>query len=186
MLMGMNSGHASMADWGMSMLNINAPRDVLDIGCGGGRNAGEFLKRYPDAKVTAIDYSPLSVKKAREYNRAMIEAGRCSVLEGNAAALEFGADSFDLVSAFETVYFWPGLPECFREVRRVLRTGGTFIVVNEMDGLDPAGKKFEAIIEGMKDYTAGEIEEAMRASGFSEVRTVHHETKSWMMITAIK
>lgn len=34
--------------------------------------------------------------------------------------------SFDAVTAFETIYFWPDLPKCFREVYRVLKPGGTF------------------------------------------------------------
>ena len=83
MLKGMNSGHAKMADWGLRHLqNIN-PENIIDLGCGGGRNAGELLKKYPNANVTAVDYSELSVQKAREYNREMIEAGRCTVQQGD-------------------------------------------------------------------------------------------------------
>ena len=71
MLSGMNSGHAKMADWGLSHLPVIQPSKAVDLGCGGGRNAGELLKRYPKAHVTAVDYSELSVKKAKEYNREM-------------------------------------------------------------------------------------------------------------------
>lgn len=39
MVNGMNDGHAKMADWGMSHLSIMAPDEILEIGCGGGRNA---------------------------------------------------------------------------------------------------------------------------------------------------
>lgn len=68
MIKGMNTGHAKLADWGMKHLQTIAPSQVLDIGCGGGRNAGELLKKYPGTKVTAIDYSPLSVEQAAEYH----------------------------------------------------------------------------------------------------------------------
>ena len=44
MLRGMNSGHAEMADWGFSHLPSLAPERAVDLGCGGGRNAGELLK----------------------------------------------------------------------------------------------------------------------------------------------
>ncbi|MCR5328555.1 MAG: class I SAM-dependent methyltransferase, partial [Saccharofermentans sp.] len=74
MVNGMNSGHAKMADWGMSHLPEMIPAKVLEVGCGGGRNAGELAKRYPSAKVTAIDYSDVSVTKATDYNKAVIEA----------------------------------------------------------------------------------------------------------------
>ena len=43
MVNGMNGGHAKMADWGMSHLTTIAPKEILEIGCGGGRNAGELF-----------------------------------------------------------------------------------------------------------------------------------------------
>ena len=64
MLGGMNSGHAKLADWGMSHLADISPEKIAELGCGGGRNAGELLKKYPQATLTAIDYSPLSVEKS--------------------------------------------------------------------------------------------------------------------------
>ena len=79
MLSGMNSGHAKLADWGFEHLPELTVSQAVDLGCGGGRNAGELLKKYPAAHVTAIDYSALCVEKAKAYNRAMIAAGRCEV-----------------------------------------------------------------------------------------------------------
>ena len=118
MLRGMNPGHAKLADWGLTHLPKLAPERAIDIGCGGGRNAGELLKMYPKAHVTAVDYSELSVEKARAYNKDMIVAGRCDVKQGDASELAFPDATFDLATAFETVYFWPGLEKCFeRKVR---------------------------------------------------------------------
>ena len=55
MLSSMNSGHAKLADWGFSHLPNISPENAVDLGCGGGRNAGELLKKYPNARVTAVD-----------------------------------------------------------------------------------------------------------------------------------
>ena len=57
-------------------------------------------------------------------NRQAILEGRCTVLQGSVADMIFADGWFDAVTAFETVYFWPDLPRCFREVFRVLRSGG--------------------------------------------------------------
>lgn len=46
MLRSMNSGHAQMADWGLSHLPGLDADEIVDLGCGGGRNAGELLRRY--------------------------------------------------------------------------------------------------------------------------------------------
>ena len=186
MLSGMNSGHAAMADWGFSHLPPIAPEKAVDLGCGGGRNAGELLKKYPQAHVTAIDYSELSVEKAKAFNQAAIAAGRCEVRQGDVSDLRLPDSSFDLATAFETVYFWPGLEKCFGQVAKVLRPGGYFMICNESDGTDPASKKFESIIDGMKCYTAQELEAALRAAGFAEVENDRHPSKPWLTVIARK
>lgn len=186
MIKGMNSGHAKMADWGLDHLKTIVPEEIVDIGCGGGRNAGELLKRYPEAKVTAVDYSPLSVEQTVEYNKNAVAAGRCVVRQGDVSSLELDAGRYSLATAFETIYFWPGLEKCFREVANVLKPGGCFMIVNESDGLDAASQKFEKIIEGMKTYTVEQIESALKAAGFSKVKTDHHKNKPWITVLARK
>ena len=186
MLTGMNSGHAQLADWGFSHLPEIAPAKAVDLGCGGGRNARELLKKYPKAHVTAIDYSALSVQKATEYNREMIKAGRCVVKQGDVSDLRLPEEAFDLATAFETIYFWPGLDKCFAQVAKVLKPGGFFMICNESDGTDAASRKYEKIIDGMKTHTAEEIESALKAAGFRKVKSCHHPSKPWITVLAKK
>lgn len=95
MVNGMNGGgHARMAEWGLSFLDIHADAIILDVDCGGGANIARLLKRCPQGKVTGIDYSPVSVAKSRKVNAAAISSGRCKVVEGSAAALPFGEKRF--------------------------------------------------------------------------------------------
>ena len=186
MLSSMNSGHAKMADWGFSHLPDITPEKAVDLGCGAGRNVGELLKKYPKAHVTGMDYSDLSVEKSKDYNNAMIAAGRCLVLQGDVSDLQLPKESFDLATAFETVYFWPGLEKCFAQVAKVLKPGGYFMICNESDGTDPTSLKFEKIIDGMKNYTVEELEAALTAAGFSEVMSNHHPSKPWITVLARK
>jgi len=186
MLRTMNPGHAKLADWGFSHLPPIAAEKAADLGCGGGRNAGELLKTYPNAHVTAVDYSALSVEKAAAFNRQMIEAGRCTVQQGDVSALQLPENSYDLVTAFETVYFWPGLERCFAQVANILKPGGYFLICNESDGTDVTGKKYEGIIDGMRCYTAAELEDALKAAGFSEVSCDAHPSRPWLTVLARK
>jgi len=186
MVNGMNGGHAQMADWGISHLTTIVPKEIAELGCGGGRNAGELLERYPSANLTAIDYSSVSAAKAAEYNRSYLDEGRCKIQRGDVSALCLPEEHFDLATAFETIYFWPGLEKCFKEVANILKPGGTFMIVNESDGTDEASLKFEKIIEGMKCYTPEEIATALEAAGFSKVTTDHHKTKPWITVIAKK
>ena len=144
MLSGMNSGHAKLADWGFAHLPAITPEKAVDLGCGGGRNAGELLN------------------------------------------LRLAAEAFDLATAFETIYFWPGIERCFAQVAKILKPGGTFMICNESDGMDPTSLKYEKIIDGMKNHTVEEIESALKAAGFSEVMSDHHPSKPWITVLAKK
>lgn len=186
MIRGMNSGHAALSDWGMGFLSVPDPERIADLGCGGGRNVKALLDGNPKATVTGVDYSALSVEKSLEYNRQAVQEGRCEILEGNVAELPLTDSAFDLATAFETIYFWPGLETCFREVYRILKSGGTFLIVNESNGEDAASRKFEKIIDGMTIYTPEKIAEALKAAGFSDVRWEHHPKKPWIAVTAVK
>ncbi len=186
MVGGMNGGHAKMADWGMTHLNGFDAANIVELGCGGGRNAGALLGRYRNARLTALDYSDVSVEKAKAFNQAEIAAGRCRVLRGSVDKLPLEDAGFDLATAFETVYFWPGLENCFAEVCRVLKPGGRFLICNESDGTDATSLKFEKMIDGMKCYTAEQLTAALRSAGFSEVKTEHHPSRPWLTVLAGK
>ena len=64
----MNFGHSAMAEWGLSFLQPAPDAMVLDCGCGGGANIKTLLKLCPNGKVKGIDYSAVSVEKARKVN----------------------------------------------------------------------------------------------------------------------
>lgn len=185
MVNGMNGGHAKMADWGLSHLALIEPEEILELGCGGGRNASALMQRYPSSKLTAVDYSDVSVAKATAYNASMIEKGRCKVQKGDVSNLNM-SEKYDLATAFETIYFWPGLEKCFSEVNKALKPDGTFMIANESDGTDEASLKYEKIIDGMTCYTAEKIATALKAAGFSEVKTYHHDSKPWITVIARK
>lgn len=185
MVNGMNGGHAKMADWGMSHLRNIVPKEILEVGCGGGRNAHELMEKYPSCKVTAIDHSDVSVERAAAYNTDMIQIGRCKVLKGDVSDLNMN-EQYDLATAFETIYFWPGLEKCFSEVNKALKPGGFFMIVNESDGTDKASLKFEKIIDGMTCHTVEEIESALKRAGFSKVKKYHHERNPWITVIAKK
>ncbi len=187
MVNGMNGGsHARLAEWGLSYVTVAEDADVLDVGCGGGANIARHLKRCPRGTVTGIDYSSVSVNKSQKVNAVAIATGHCKVVEGSASALPFADSSFDLVTAFETVYFWPSIEECFREVRRVLKEGGRFAIVDEDDGLTGNNAKWEKLIEGMHTYTPDELRTHLVAAGFSDIAVHDDDKRHWLAVIAVK
>lgn len=178
----MNNGHARLAAWGFSHLELRQDMDALDIGCGGGANVSVLLSRCRGGRVTGMDYSPVCVSQSRKKNRKEVAAGRCRIIRASAEKIPFEAGSFDVITAFETVYFWPDLGECFRQVHEKLRPGGTFLICNEDS--DPSNDQWTKIIEGMRVYSAQELEKLLKAAGFEEIRIDRKAEKGWICLTA--
>ncbi len=180
----MNLGHRALARWGLRFFHAAPNATVLDCGCGGGANLRNLLQRCPLGVVKGIDYAAVSVEKSRKINRKAIAAGRCQVLQASVAKLPFAGATFDWVTAFETIYFWPGLPHCFREVFRVLKPGGRFLICNECGGNGKA-EKWTKIIAGMTVYMDHELREALEQAGFHDVQ-IHKNPKGWLCVTCRK
>ena len=182
----MNRAHAALADWGLSYLPETGPTEIAELGCGGGRNIRALLRKYPAATVTALDYSEISVEKARNINQEELQAGRCRVIQGDVSRLPFEDRAFDLATAFETVYFWPGPTESFREVYRTLQPGGIFLIVNESDGENSQDNKWLSVIDGMRIYNGDQLARFLTEAGFSKVIMDKDAKKHWLCALAIR
>ncbi len=185
MLKGMNGGsHATLADFGMSFLSASGVNRIAELGFGGGRNIGELLKKYPHATLDGVDHSRLSVETAKEYNKQ--NADRIDLRESTIADMDLPLGRYDLATAFETVYFWGDIRFCFGKVHDLLKSGGKFLIVNESDGTDDTGRKFEDIIDNMKVYTEEQLVASLKEAGFGIVEVHHHDQKPWIAILAQK
>lgn len=166
-LKSMNKEHTPVSLWGLKHLNIKHNDIVLDVGCGGGININRMAKNAK--KVYGIDYSIESVKLSRQVNEKLIDEGKVEIHEGNVKDLPFEDDTFDIVTAFETVYFWPDIEKCFGEVKRVLKPGGTFLIGMESNGSDNFIMKFWKHFIDMELYTDEEITSFLQNNDFSEI-----------------
>ncbi|HAH63792.1 MAG TPA: SAM-dependent methyltransferase [Treponema sp.] len=182
----MNRGHAPLSKWGFTYLSPRKDDSVLDIGCGGGANIAKLLKKCADGTVTGIDYSQVSVDKAAFINRKAVAAGRCIIVRGSVSDLPFEDDTFNLVTAFETVYFWPDIVDSFRNVYRVLKNDGIFFICNETDGQNKNDQRWTDIIDGFTIYTAGQLAAYLREAGFSETVIAGNGDKHWVCVMAKK
>lgn len=181
-LRGMNCFHASMADWAMSLVRWQSDGIFLDIGCGGGANIARILQLCPKSKVHGIDISEESVAFARKRNSKWIDK-RCQIRLGDVKILPYEDGKFDVVTAFETIYFWKDLPAAFAEVRRVLRPGGMFLICCEAS--DPANDVWTSRIEGMTVYSPVELQKHLADAGFTDI-ILHRNKKEIICIIAHK
>lgn len=182
MLRSMNKGHEKLARWGRSYLNIDKDCSVLDLGCGGGRNIEYFLTKAD--KVYGLDHSETSIKRASEINNKEIESGKCQILVGDVKSLPFKDESIDIVTAFETIYFWDGIEKCFKEIYRVLKKGGQFLICNEASSKERKDVKKLSNIINFEVYTPDELTKMLTELGFC--CQYHLDRKKQMVLIAKK
>ena len=183
----MNSGHhEELAIWGLSHVCFEGGEHMLDIGCGGGANLLRLLERSQDGKAYGIDYSPLSVEISRDTCARQIECGQAFVEQADVSELPFEDNMFDIVTAFETVYFWPDMENALREVRRVMKPDASLLICNEANGFTLEMNEQAKAIEGMTMYTAKDLESLLLKSGFSIDTIRDTGEKGWLSILASK
>jgi arsenite methyltransferase len=111
-------------------LDLQAGEDVLDIGAGPGFLACEMAAVVGEGgSVQGIDPSPSMLAIAAERERAPGSAP-VEFREGDALALPFEDDSFDVAVSTQVYEYIADMPAALAEARRVLRPGGRLLVLD--------------------------------------------------------
>lgn len=166
-LKSMNKEHTPVSLWGLKHLNLSPDDIVLDIGCGGGMNINRMARTAK--KVYGVDYSIESVNLSKEVNEEYIKEGKVEIYEGNVLKLPFEDNSFDVVTAFETVYFWPDIMKSFGEVKRVLKPGGMFLIGCEANGANNLAMKFFDKMVDMTFYEDHDLRGFLETNDFNNI-----------------
>ena len=185
----MNKSHESMAQWGVSHFEIKEDDKILDIGCGGGRNIQRFASQISqNGRVVVIDYSEVSVEKSKELNKEVIDRGIVNVLKGSVSDMPFYDGTFDIVTGFETIYFWPDFINDLKEVNRVLKKGGLVFFCNEAVYREGEMEKYDDLVEllDMKIYSEDVLKESLEKTGFKDFESYINEENDWICILARK
>ena len=188
MLARMNESHGPVTEWALGFLNPEGAGQILDIGCGGGATIGRLARLAPEAKVTGVDYSPVSVQESRDYNKAAIEADKVEVIEASVEELPFADNTFDRITTVESFYFWPDPEENLKEVRRVLKSGGHFYLIADIYG--KAGLD-QAVLDNIELYdlfnpSKEEFIILFRNAGFTAVKIHVKDGTDWICVEGIK
>ncbi|MDD2758196.1 MAG: methyltransferase domain-containing protein [Patescibacteria group bacterium] len=128
---------------------------ALDIGCGNGMMAGPVLAR--GARYYGLDISAKLIAIARKKNRGLVKTGRAKFVVGDALKLPYKNNFFDFIFSFAV---WHHIPseknrvKFLAEIFRVLKPGGTAVVVN-WNLNNPWPKKRFKIAEQLKNPAPG-------------------------------
>ena len=179
---GMNISHSKLTSWGLNHISIREDATVLDIGCGGGGTIKKLTRIVIKGKVYGIDYSEDSVKISQNANKGAIQAGRVEIRQGSVSCLPYPENTFDLITAIETHYFWPDLVNDLKEVLRVLKPGGTLIM---MGGEYKGGKYDErnqkwVEFGNMTYHRVDEFKQLIFDAGYIKAQVFEEYDKGWI------
>jgi ubiquinone/menaquinone biosynthesis C-methylase UbiE len=182
----MNRTHSLLTDWALEHVTIAETDIVLDIGCGGGRTVQKLAALATQGRIRGIDYSEASVSVARKSNADSIATGRVAIDLGSVAALPYADRTFDVVTAIETHYYWRDLDSDLREVLRVVKPGGAFLIVAEAYRRRRLPTPSSLIMRALRaHYLSVEEHAALLAkAGFTDVLIVEDRPRGWLCAIA--
>lgn len=109
---------------------MKQPFDLLDIGCGTGQFATMLTRCSMPVRAVGLDYSPNMCQVAAGNVRGLDLDGRLAFLAGDSEHLPFADASFDAVTCSNSFHHYPHQQSVVKEIRRILRPGGRFMLVD--------------------------------------------------------
>ena len=140
--------------WVIELLNVASNETVLEVGFG----PGTAIRRLSAlaAHVAGVDASREMVAQATAHNAVAVKNGRVELRHGSVDDLPFASNTFHKAMAINSMQIWPDAVGGLREMRRVLKSGGTIAL-----GFTPySGQRNEGLTERLS------------AAGFSKPHVV--------------
>ena len=109
---------------------VAAGAEVLSVGCGPGVILREVCALDGSIRATGIDVSAERVQEAKQKNRRIPQV---NFVRGDAQAMEFPPDRFDLVYSRMLLEYLKDKEGAVREMVRVCKRGGT-VLLQDLDG----------------------------------------------------
>jgi len=153
---------------------------VLDVGCGTGSLTFAMAENLRIKAIAAVDLSPVFVAAASERNTDR----RISIQQADACSLPFTDGSFDRALALLVLHFVPEAPQAVREMRRVVRPGGTVaaavwdhyggmpgmrMVIDAAAAIDEAGRQLRSRYAFQPMVQPGELKQTFISVGLEDV-----------------
>jgi len=127
--------------WKDAMMDWLSPRDgqrLLDVAGGTGDIAFRFLKRAPTASAVVLDLTEDMLIEGRNRAEAEDRAHQLDWMVGDAMALPFEANSFDVYTISFGIRNVTRINDALTEAYRVLRPGGRLMVLEFSQLPNPA------------------------------------------------
>jgi SAM-dependent methyltransferase len=159
---------ADLAEKLANMLELKGNELVLDLATGTGRIARPVSKRLHGGRIVGIDQAPAMLDVGRRHEDPIPAYGQCA---GEAGALPFKTNAFDRAFVSFSLHHFGNPERVVREVLRVLRNGGKFVVLDPVlkESTDAVGAALDAKVNQVFRRTHGEDFRFHTASGIQRL-----------------
>jgi len=137
---------------------ISTGASVLSVGCGPGVILRQVCALDPSIRATGVDISDERVQEAKQRNR---ENAQAHFVRGDAQAMDFASNSFDLVYSRMLMEYLKDKEGAVREMARVCKQGGT-VLLQDLDGQLLWHYPEDPVVQG----TVEKVVRALAATGF--------------------
>ena len=159
---GMEERHWHTAKHVLSRMPVEAGDTILDLGTGSGYAARALREAASTGRAYGLDGSPEMARNAAGYT----DDEDVGYLIGDFGSLPFGNDSIDHVFSMEAFYYAGDPHETLRDLRRILKKGGTFYcAVNYFEESEHTHGWQENISVEMTLWNRAQYREAYRDAG---------------------
>ena len=161
----------------LEYVELKENASILDLGCGTGRLMDRLAAKFPTMRAIGLDLSPSMLIEARTRNQYR---DRLIFVSGRAESLTFADEQFDAVFCTISFLHYPHPQQVFRQVNRVLATGGHFYLVDAYGG-EHNFSSFVPWIGEMRLYNRQQREQLGRENGLSAI--AHHYLLPGILLT---
>jgi ubiquinone/menaquinone biosynthesis C-methylase UbiE len=141
---------ANLTDYCISLLEPIENKEVVEIGCGNGVQSLYIWQKFKPAKITGIDLSTANIEIAISEKERM-NAEVVSFLVDDAQDMKnIPSDSVDVLLSIESAFHYPDKTAFLKEVHRVLKPGGQFLIADILT--KPSEKRFKLWSNSMSHH----------------------------------
>jgi ubiquinone/menaquinone biosynthesis C-methylase UbiE len=170
---------------------------LLDVGSGPGYLIKSIRRVRPGTKIIGLDNNQYMLSLA---NRNLTNMDKSYLVEGDVSNLPFTADSVDIIVSSLSLHHWENVPQSFNEIYRVLKPGGSIVILDIRRNVPRIFYGFVALIQFFSprdirrtngalgslwsSFTARELGEACRQRGFARLQIKQYPF--WLIVKGQK
>jgi SAM-dependent methyltransferase len=163
---GMEQDHLPITLPVIEKMRLEAMESILDVGCGSGWLSRRLSKLLPEGRVVGMDISDEMIRVAR---RTSVDHDNILFVTGEVGEIPWEPNFFTKAISVESAYYWPEPAAGAKEIRRVLRPGGTAWILINYYRDNPYCHQWGTLLAVLTHLlSAQEWTELFRAAGFAE------------------